>query len=203
MPCSNTVFAAGAGSMTYDAGSCTVLSVDPSTVVDSDLRPLLGASAVVDAADAADLVNCGVEFDASGSQRIYNGAPDIGALEADWRPRYAMDLGRQFSVGSAASNVVESASGTVTLSAGAKLEGTCSKAPSLDYVRYVLTFAVRNGGSLTVTVNGEDTVYAEEGTYQQAFTSAAEVNALAFACTAGTAEIIRVECSNGTVFILR
>ena len=58
--------------------------------VDAEYRPVVGSNAAIDAAvsDPADVPSA----DLSGFQRVMNGAVDVGALEADWRPAYARKL---------------------------------------------------------------------------------------------------------------
>ena len=94
--------------------------------VDENLRPVPGGCCGIDQAktnDAEVMRHVGAR-DVSGSQRVYNGAMDVGALEADWRARYARDLtaNRRFAVTEASPDVTESEVGTVRMPVASTLE---------------------------------------------------------------------------------
>jgi hypothetical protein len=60
--------------------------------VDEDYRPVAG-SANIDAGANFALSGDPAETDVHGTQRVYNGTVDVGAVEFDWRPQYKADLG--------------------------------------------------------------------------------------------------------------
>ena len=122
--------------------------------LDEDGRPVFGSSCAIDAANAGYLTGNHAVADADGVQRIYNGAPDIGCFEADWRGTFAKDISKSsgFSVLAATPNVVESAeTSTVRIPAGERLtakwlgKGNCS---------YSLTVTLPGNGTLSVVSNG-------------------------------------------------
>jgi hypothetical protein len=81
--------------------------------------PIIGANDAVDRGEKSwwDEEYCGTT-DAQGNQRVYNGAIDIGAFEADWRGVYARALGRRITVSSADPSVVRARTKGVFISDG-------------------------------------------------------------------------------------
>ena len=162
--------------------------------LDGSGRPVIGSSIAVDAADPAPS-ECPTDFDLTGMQRTYNGATDIGALEADWRPRYSRDVSRssRFAVAAAGSQVTESSGKTVRIPPGQSLTADM-KALSGKPARFSFPVRVEGSGTLTVTLNGE-TVYAvtaADGTKQLPVTGGLAINELTFAYSddsSGYAEI--------------
>ena len=129
-------------------------------------------------------------------------APDIGALEADWRGRYAEDiLGRRFAVESADKMVEETESRSVLVPEGTSLVGEILGKAGCE-TPYLLKFVVPDGGSLTVTVDGQATDYAA-GTYEVTVNATAATLPVSFASTAGTAEILRGQSLMGSLLLLR
>ena len=120
--------------------------------LDGDGRPIIGSSIAVDAADPAPSA-CPTDVDLTGMQRVYNGAADIGALEADWRPTFAKDIARssRFSVLEAGSQVTESVEKTVRLAPGEQMEAFWQGLSSGRSVPTTLTVRVTGTGTLTVT----------------------------------------------------
>lgn len=91
------------------------------------------------------------DVDLVGNQRIYNSAIDIGCCEADWRPRYARDLGGRLATVTEASAGVRDVSGAVVLADGAELAMNLAS----DGCVAKLEFTVSDG-TLTVTRNGQE-----------------------------------------------
>lgn len=89
--------------------------------------------------------------DLAGAVRVQNGAIDVGCYEADWKGAYASSLGANVTV-TAASAGVRSADGTLSVPAGEALALTWT--PGKVTGAAVLTYALSEGASLTVTVNG-------------------------------------------------
>jgi hypothetical protein len=120
---------------------------------DENYRPIVGANVGIDRADdtLSNLSFLGLT-DLSGGQPVMNGARDLGALEADWRPRYAADLGGRCTVSAVSPEVRENADGHVYLPSGS-LEGAF--AASSKASRRKLGVRVTGTGTLTVTVAGE------------------------------------------------
>ncbi len=90
------------------------------TSVDERYAPEHGSvaiDAIVDEAYELDVLG---ETDVWGGQRIYNGIRDLGAVERDWRERYAADIGG-VRVASASPAVKETETGGVCLPPGAEI----------------------------------------------------------------------------------
>ena len=118
--------------------------------------------------------------DASGKQRVYNNALDIGALEGDYRPEFAkaMGDGRRITVKSA-DPTVRLVEGGVAISTGS-LEATWSSAAGRR-VDYSFNAAVSGGGSLTAAANGVTNVIdAASGATTVSFSSDRAENSLSF-----------------------
>lgn len=205
IPASNCVFAAGSGSMTVDAESCLYKSKDVLVEVDADLRPVIGANVAIDAALAELLDNVGGDYDLSGVRRVINGQRDIGALEADWRTRYAGDIAssRRFEVIDVTSNVVESAAGTVLINPEQSLTAQWSGNEG-QRTRRQVSFRV-TGGVLTVTVNGEPLEFeASESVQTLTFVNSLALNELTFVCSdTACAELLSASRIMGTVVSIR
>ena len=139
-------------------------------------RPVIGANPAVDAGNAEEATRL-EETDLSGGQRIYNGAIDIGAIEADWRGIYATDVGSSTkTVQSATENVVESAAHTVCVHPGQSLSATWAGRTGRT-TRFELPLRVTGSGTLAVTINGETRTYtASDGECIWRFSSAQAVN---------------------------
>ena len=156
----------------------SVATVGANLQVDEDGRPIVGANLAADAADAA-LSSKLADTDLSGRQRIYNGALDIGALEADWRGVYAADIGGQtMEVTEATPGVVESAAHTVLVNPEQSLAATWAGRPGRTTF-FELPLRVTGSGTLTVTINGETRTYtAVDGKTVWRFGSALAENAV-------------------------
>ena len=86
------------------------------STVDADYRPVLGSFIGIDTGDAS--ANRGTcDKDALGNPRILNGAIDIGAVEYDWRPKFAQELGRSFTMTYASPTVTTNETGGVLIPA--------------------------------------------------------------------------------------
>ena len=127
---------------------CTTTNADV-LVFNDDYSPVIGTNPAVDAGSAehtaAELIG---HPDASGGQRIYNGAIDIGAVEADWRNIYAAALGKLVSVTSATENVTLSG-GKVRLGTDDEIAGTWAPCASGLKIRYSATAEVDGDGVLS------------------------------------------------------
>jgi len=159
------------------------------TEVDGAWRPTAFDAAAVDAGrDPADAETEAFRYaipavllrdaDLAGGQRVYNGAPDVGAGEFDWRPRYWHDLGggSRMAVSAASPGATEAAHG-VTLADGAALTTTWTLRGSANRCEYAV--ALTGEGTLYLSVNGgEETAVSASGA--QTLHLPAGANTLAF-----------------------
>lgn len=159
IPAVNCMFASDCD-VPYDAtangsSGCTNLTITAMTC-QPDGHPCRD-SVAVDAADEAAMSPLLNGRDADGGQRVYNGAPDIGCFEYDWRDDYARALGGGVRVTKASPGVVMGAE-AVVLSAGETLAGVW---PATDgRGRYRVPVAVDGAGTLTGSFAYEKTGYA-------------------------------------------
>jgi hypothetical protein len=127
-------------------GDCIMTDVENITV-DGLYAPLHGSYAGLDKGDAS---LCDgtlpLDRDLNGTQRIYNGAIDIGAAEYDWRGRCARALGRGVSVVAASPVATENAAGVKL--PGGEIAGTLGKG------EFDAAFSVVGGGTLFVYCDG-------------------------------------------------
>ena len=116
--------------------------------VDAKYRPILGSFAGIDAGDAAYSSDELGDKDILGTPRVLNGALDIGAVEYDWRPTFAAELGKRFKLTFASPSVTTNAAGGLLVPDGAVAGTVPSAGP------YAIAFTLA-GGSLAVYVGGE------------------------------------------------
>lgn len=122
--------------------------------MDEKYRPVLGRFAGIDRGGAYSSEAL-VYTDLYGTPRILNGAIDIGAVEYDWRPKFAEELGKRFTVTYASPSVTTNAGGGLVM-------GDVRGAPALPMIalpyvvgtvsragKYELAFSL-TGGSLAV-----------------------------------------------------
>ena len=167
------------GSFTYGVGSFTTNAT--ALALGADGRPAVG-SVCADAAYVDEYILSAMgDRDASGGQRIYNNALDIGALEADFRSAFAKALGGggRISVTSADPSV-RLVEGGVAISSGC-LDAVWRSAPGTRS-DFSFNAEVSGGGTLTATVNGAATVIdASAGARSIAFSGDSGENAMSFA----------------------
>ena len=144
----------------------------------------------------------------SGGQRIYNGKLDCGALEADWRPKYAAILGGGVSVLSADPMVVTGGVSSVCIPTGTvSIAWANTRAPKNVLQTYCIE--VTGNGTLTVTIDGESTDYtsADGALKFERKTTAANTD-MVFAYAPGEADtgcaiLSGFDRASGSVFIFR
>ena len=184
-----------------EAGDGNILASLAELPADADGRPLVG-NAAVDQADAALSAHVG-DRDLLGGQRVYNGARDIGALEADWRTAYARDVNRRLTVSSASPAVVETADRRVRLVDGTSL---VAKLRGSDPVKRILVrTTVSGGGALDLRVNGETVQTLTAGETEAVLALANSLtDELSFAYAGeGFADIGRLDLERGFFLIVR
>ena len=148
----NCVFVIKWSTADADTGDCIFTNM-AAVAYDENYRPIVGANVGIDRADESlSSPSWLVSGDLSGAQSVMNGVRDLGALEADWRPKYAEDLGGRCTVTTVSPEVRENAEGHIYLPSGS-LEGAF--AASSKASRRKLGVRVTGTGTLTVTVAGE------------------------------------------------
>ena len=147
----NSVFRTGCGIAATNAVGCIITNY-AAIAFDEGYRPKIGANVAIDMADEtlSDAALIG-DTDIYGTH-VMNGVRDLGAVEADWRARYAADLGGRIAVTTVSPEVRENAAGHVYLPGGS-LEGTF--AATAKATRRTLDFLVTGTGTLTVVVADE------------------------------------------------
>jgi hypothetical protein len=128
--------------------------------LDEKLRPVIGRNAAIDQAAGPVATVPDLDLDVLGGQRVYNGARDCGALEADWRGRYGRDIGRCFSVRSASTEVTEETGDVVRVPKDATLAGSLQPKGGRPY-DVQLSFTVSSGGTARLTIGEAETVFGE------------------------------------------
>ena len=111
---------------------------------------------------------------------------------------------RAFEVSAATPNVLEALSGAITIPAGERV--TASKAASADASApgsWVIRFTVPEGGSLSIIVNGTETIY-EAGVHEHKLAAIKTgIDSMELISLAGTAEVSSLFRRMGTVLSLR
>lgn len=176
---------------------------------DADGRPVVGSNLAVDAADPA-INEETYATDASQGQRVYNGATDIGALEADWRGTYAKDIRKgRLTVTAASPSVIDRGDGIVTLNGAASLSAVWAN-PQQKPGEKRVTVRVTGNGTLVVKLNGETVKEVTSATEDPTFTfdNAFAENALGFEYVpgegdSGHAEILNARTPGGMFLYMR
>ena len=130
-----------------------ILTNQAALAVDENYRPKIGENAAIDVIPLADEdASVRTEKDAYGVQRVFNGARDLGALDADWRGQYAKTLGgSRITVTEAYPAVVEE-NGKIQIPEG-KLE-LAWRVPEGRQIRHTMGLAVNGGGVLSIAKDG-------------------------------------------------
>lgn len=149
--------------------------------LDADGRPAKDSPLV----DAGGALAAGMPAsDFFGTQWYYNGAPDIGACEHDWRGDYQADLGNCATVVAADPQVVETDEGKVLVKDGAI---TIRFTDETLKAKYRLPFQVTGTGTLTLKAGDEivGTYTAADGAQTLTYKNKVYGNDLAFAYAPG------------------
>ena len=134
----------------------TVINSSLQVSVDGEYRPTFGEFVGIDRRGAiySDAIG---DKDAYGNPRIMNGEIDVGAVEYDWRPKFAQEVGKKLAITDVSPSVTTNAVGGLLIPSGA-VAGTVA-----DGGKYSFTFEL-SGGSLEAFVGGESSgVYSEAG----------------------------------------
>ena len=127
--------------------------------VDADYRPMFGKFLGIDAGATECLSPELGDKDVYGTPRVLNGAIDIGAVEYDWRPVFASNIGKRIALTDVSPSVTTNAVGGLLIPDGV-VAGTV---PSKGF--YDFAFAV-SGGMLEAFAGGESVgTYSDEGEF--------------------------------------
>jgi hypothetical protein len=179
---------------------------DPSQLqADENGVPIPGKNVAIDAADMRYVDPLYSATDLAGNPRAVNGLRmDIGCYEADWKNRYASDLGSRLSVSEASPAVYETDSRTVALVDDTKvtidLTGSGTR-----IARQSIAFNVFGEGVLTLKVDGETHEFTDTGALQMFVSnSKAALRRFEFSFAgAGRAELINCSSSVGMSLVIR
>ena len=119
-------------------------------------------------------------------QRVYNGAMDIGAAEADWRTNFSGALGKRIEVTRADPGVIDNGGSGVVVTNGA-MTATWANLSAGKSVRHTFSTTVTGNGILTILLDGDvfATLAATDGAKVFSFMSSDAVNLLEFAYAPG------------------
>ena len=185
-------------------GYNSVLTNAAALAVDEHHMPVIGSNIAIDAADAA-LNEETSETDALGGQRVYNGALDAGAVEADWRGRYRADIGKRrgLSVTSASPDVEETDAGKVRIISGTELEAVWANSDRRDH-DYTIMLNLDENSEVAISLNGSVTTYNTAGNHVFKFAGAAgSENQIKIVCTLGSADVISANALIGMFISIR
>ena len=128
------------------------------TVIDGNGVPLLNGEAIDKGVIDPTLNGYANGRDAYGTQRVYNGAQDIGAFERDWRGDYSARIGGSVTVTEASPEVKDTAKGVYLPSGSVAF----TLPAALAAARYHVDCEVTGDGLCEGTVNdGEPVVFAK------------------------------------------
>lgn len=170
-------------------------------------RPVIGLSHAVDRGSNAvyPAAKAG-DTDLDGKLRIMNGAIDIGAFEADWRPNYSARLGRNVTVTDVSAACVTNTAGGVSLGS----DGTLALDWALGGQDGQVIFDVTGSGTLTVSRNGAVEATFDSSSDPKSYDfrpEDASVQHLVFSFTSddgtGSAAILRCKRRLGLLLIVR
>jgi hypothetical protein len=127
--------------------------------VDANYRPVFGKFWGIDAGATECLSPELGDKDVYGTPRVLNGAIDIGAVEYDWRPVFASNIGKRIALTDVSPSVTTNAVGGLLIPDGV-VAGTVPSKGFYDFV-----FAV-SGGMLEAFAGGESVgTYSDEGEF--------------------------------------
>ena len=200
-----------AGRYSYDE---TTFFADLADVqLTEDFEPVIGQNVAIDRGRSVDFSSMsGLEFcgtnphvqESLASHRIYNGAIDVGAVEADWRGEYAKALDAKFAVVTDATPNVTLVDGKIRIPDGESIEGTWGREKEGHMFTY--TYAAQAvDGTLTGAIGDQDVVVTgspEPVTFKTS--AAAYPFAFSFVGTGyGSLSGWTIKDSSGTLLIFR
>ena len=179
----------------------TIVTNAAAMTLDSEYRPVFGSYVGIDRGDSS-YPSSFKGLDALGNPRVMNGAVDIGAVEYDWRPKFASALGRKVaSVSYVAPSVTTNATAGLALTSGA-VAGTLAGAGvyRLGVSMPAGTLLLYVDGALAGTVSGA----AEESLRFETVRAGAEFRVVfePDPMSPGEAAVLRIAGANGMMIIL-
>ena len=130
-----------------------ILTNNAALAVDDDCRPIIGSNVAIDVIPLAeDTPSVRTAKDAYGVQRVFNGARDLGALDADWRDHYAKTLGGGKIAVTAVDPAVVETNGALRIPEGS-VELTW-RSPEGRSIVHEMGLSVNGGGTLLAEKGG-------------------------------------------------
>ncbi len=154
---------------------------------DANGAPVIGVNPAVDMADPSLVAGypCDPSFDLNGNQRVWNASMDAGAIEADWRGRYAKRLAPSGLAVARADPMVVDGGTFVAITNGTLAASWMPKGGKKTTYRF--NVRVTGNGILSVVANDEDfaSVTSADGVKELVFSNRIASNSLSFVYTPG------------------
>ena len=147
-------------------------------------------SAAMNAANMEYVKDFEIDGDVYGNPRRSNGGMDIGAVETDWRPRYAAKLGGRISIPEISWEAVETPTSGVMLNDGNSMTVEWSFGGSFRRARGVVRFSVAEGAALKIVRNGSSTMSYGSGVGELRMVDVSELENLVLLAEGGSVEIL-------------
>ena len=147
-------------------------------------------SAAMNAANMEYVKDFEIDGDVYGNPRRSNGGMDIGAVETDWRPRYAAKLGGRISIPEISWEAVETPTSGVMLNDGNSMTVEWSFGGSFRRARGVVRFCVADGAVLKIVRNGSSTMSYGSGVGELRMVDVSELENLVLLAEGGSVEIL-------------
>ncbi|MBR4652330.1 MAG: hypothetical protein IKO72_03135 [Kiritimatiellae bacterium] len=160
-------------------------------------------SAAANAANMGYATALELEGDVYGNPRRLNGGMDMGAVEKDWRPRYAADLGRQVSVTEASWDVTETARKGVAIPDGASLTAEWAFGAPPRRGKPSIRFVVGAGATFTIVRAGHEPVVFGPGAGEYRFADMDALETFAFSASGGCVELLGFNRNRSLVMSMR
>ena len=106
--------ASGMGLIAANCSNCLFNT----TVSVTDYKPAYGSKAIDAGDNSIATYDIASETDILGTPRALNGRIDIGAIEYDWRPKFAQELGKRVTIDYASPSVATNATGGLLMPSG-------------------------------------------------------------------------------------
>jgi hypothetical protein len=149
-------------------------------------------SAAANAVNTEYVSDLELDGDVYGNPRRSNGGMDVGAVETDWRPRYAAFLGSRVTVPEVSWEATATGSPGILLPDGSSLSaewtyGVAGRGTA------VVKFTVGEGAVLTIQREGKDPLTFGAGAGEYRFRDAREYESFAFSVAGGDAELLGID----------